>query len=239
MVAVVAVIDWPSDNNNKRSHPGVIARVQTAVQLESMNALRTTFKPKKLCSWLAAGSLLFFHSAVNVVASESGFRDPREFFFTQSFGDLPEELQTARTQGKLGMLLFFEADGCRYCAAMLKGVLSDKKTQDWYRDKFVSIAIDIHGDVDITDFDGITLPEKVIAEHRKVILTPTVSFIDLDGAEVFRHVGLVKTVDEFVAMGEYVAGKHYFDKEFSVYASSRGVRIPADKLVTPADESPK
>jgi thioredoxin-related protein len=122
---------------------------------------------------------------------------------------------------------------------MRKGVLSQQVVQDWYRDRFVSIAIDIHGDVDITDFDGVTLPEKMIAEQRRVFLTPTVSFIDLDGAEVYRHVGLVKTVEEFLAMGEYVAGRHYFDKEFSGYASSRGVRMPADTLVTPAEVSSK
>ena len=152
---------------------------------------------------------------------------------------MPEELQTARAQGKQGILLFFEADGCRYCAAMRKGVLSKREVQDWYREKFVNIAIDIHGDVEIKDFDGVTLPEKMIAEHRRVFLTPTFSFIDLDGAEVYRHVGLVKTVGEFLAMGEYVAGKHYFDQEFSVYARSQGIGIPEDMLVTPAGESPK
>lgn len=197
------------------------------------------FEPRKMRAWLATGLLMFLHAAEDAAAAESGTDDPRRSFFIQSFGDLPEELKAARAQGKQGILLFFEADGCRYCSAMLKGVLSQREVQDWYRDRFASIAIDIHGDVDITDFDGITLPEKVIAEHRKVFMTPTISFIDLDGAEVYRHLGMVKTVDEFLAMGEYVAGKHYFDKEFSVYASSRGVRIPADGLVTPADESPE
>lgn len=183
-------------------------------------------------------SVLLF-SASDVLATESFSRDPRASFFIQSFGDLPDELKTARAQGKQGILLFFEADGCRYCTAMLKGVLSQREVQDWYRDRFVSIAIDIHGDVEIKDVDGVTLPEKMIAEQRRVFLTPTVAFIDLDGAEVYRHVGLVKTVQEFLAMGEYVAGKHYFDTEFPVYASSLGVRKPAETLVTPAEESPK
>jgi len=202
-----------------------------------MNAL--PFDSRKMFAWLASGLLIFLHTAADVAATESGTDDPRQSFFIQSFGDLPEELKTAGEQGKQGILLFFEADGCRYCTAMRKGVLSRQEVQDWYRDRFVSIAIDIHGDVEIRDFDGVTLPEKMIAEQRRVFLTPTVSFIDLDGAEVYRHVGLVKTVEEFIAMGEYVAGKHYFDTEFPVYASSRGVRMPADMLVTPADESPK
>jgi len=197
------------------------------------------FNQGKVLARLGTGLLVLLLSAADVLATDPVLRDPRASFFIQSFGDLQDELKSARVQGKQGIVLFFEADGCRYCAAMRQGVLSQQVVQDWYRDRFVSIAIDIHGDVDITDFDGVTLPEKMIAEQRRVFLTPTVSFIDLDGAEVYRHVGLVKTVEEFLAMGEYVAGRHYFDKEFSGYASSRGVRMPADTLVTPAEVSSK
>jgi len=197
------------------------------------------FSPGKPLAWLATGLSVLLLLAADGWANKTGFRDPQAFFFIQSFGDMPDELKSARAQGKQGILLFFEADGCRYCTAMRQGVLGQPAVQDWYRDRFVSIAIDIHGDLAITDVDGVTLPEKMIAEQRKVFMTPTISFIGLDGAEVYRHVGLVKTVDEFIAMGEYVEGKHYFDTEFPVYASSRGVRMPSDTLVTPADESPE
>lgn len=185
---------------------------------------------------LFATSVLCLISAFGVRAAENDFRDPRQFFFQPSFGDLPEELKTARELHKQGILLFFEADGCRYCAAMLKGVLGQKNVQDWYRERFVSIAIDIRGDVEIKDFDGITLPEKVFAEHRRVFLTPTLSFIDLDGVEVYRHMGMVKTPEALLVMGEYIAGKHYFDTEYEVYARAQGLKKPADVLVTPVQE---
>ena len=45
-----------------------------------------------------------------VLAGEADTRDAREYFFEQTFGDLPEEMQAAREQGKIGMLLFFEAE---------------------------------------------------------------------------------------------------------------------------------
>lgn len=176
-------------------------------------------------------------TTTSIVATDEGFRDPQENFFTQSFMDLPEEMKTARDQHKLGILLFFEADGCSYCAAMLKNVLSQKRVQDWYRQRFLSIAVNIHGDLEIKDFDQITLPEKVFAEHRRVFFTPTLSFIDLEGAEIYRHTGMVKTPDEFLVMGEYIEGKHYFDKEFKTYASERGLQNPGNVLVTPVLES--
>jgi len=176
-------------------------------------------------------------ATANALATDDEIRDPRQFFFNQSFMDMPEELQSAREQHKLGILLFFEADGCAYCAAMLKGVLSQKKVQDWYRERFLCFAVDIHGDVEIKDFDQITLPEKVFAEHRRVFLTPTLSFIDLDGTEIYRHTGMVKTPEELLAMGEYIEGKHYFDTEFKVYASELGLQNPGDVLVAPVQES--
>ena len=184
--------------------------------------------------WFAM--ILLSLTSVNVIATDEDTRDPREFFFTQSFGDLPEELQTARAQGKKGMLLFFEAEGCPYCFGMLNQVFSQKRVQDWYRERFLSIAVDIHGDVEIKDFDGITLPSKVFAEHRKVFMTPMLVFIDLAGSEIYRHLGMVKTPEEFLVMGEYIAEGHYFDTEFKVFAVKRGLH-KQETLVTPMNES--
>jgi thioredoxin-related protein len=170
-------------------------------------------------------------------AAETDRRDPREYFFIQTFGDLPEEAQLGREGGKLGMLLFFESENCSYCRSMLNKVLSDVRVQDWYRERFVNIAVDIHGDVELRDFDGITLPSKVFSEHRRIYLTPVISFLDLDGREIYRHLGMVKTPEEFLVLGEYIEGKHYFDTEYEVFAAQHGQEKREKILVTPAGES--
>lgn len=171
------------------------------------------------------------------VAAETDRRDPREHFFIQTFGDLPEEMALAREEGKLGMLLFFESENCSYCRFMVNKVLSDRRVQDWYRQRFVNIAVDIHGDVELKDFDGITLPSKVFADHRRIFLTPVVSFLDLDGREVYRHLGMVKTPEEFLVLGEYIEGKHYFDTEYEAFAEQHGQAKREKILVTPAEKS--
>ena len=199
------------------------------VKLAKTRYLLTGWRPLFIMSFLLA--------TVSVPATESDIRDPREFFFTQSFGDLPEELQTAKKQGKRGILLFFEAEDCTYCMAMLKRVLNQKQVQDWYRAHFLNIAIDIHGDVEIKDFDGISLPSKVFAGHRRVSMTPVLSFIDLNGAEIYRHLGMVKSPEEFLLMGEYIADGHYFDTEFRVFAKKKGMEDSEDTLVTPMQKS--
>ena len=182
-------------------------------------------------------SLLLWSVAASVFAAGDDTRDPREYFFTQSFGDMPEELAMAKKQGKQGMLLFFEAEGCPYCLAMLKRVFNQKQVQDYYQQHFISVAIDIHGDVEIKDFDGITLPSKMFSEQRRVFMTPVVSFIDLDGNEVYRHLGMVKTPAEFLVMGEYIVGKHYFDTEYKTFAIKQGLLQATDKLITPSEET--
>jgi thioredoxin-related protein len=171
-----------------------------------------------------------------VLAGEADTRDAREYFFEQTFGDLPEEMQAAGEQGKIGMLLFFEAEDCPYCQYMLRKIFNQKHVQDWYRERFVNIAVDIHGDVELKDFDGITLPSKVFSDHRRIFLTPVVSFLDLNGVEIYRHLGMTKTPEDFLLLGEYIEGEHYFDTEFKVFAKARGLKA-VDILITPAADT--
>jgi thioredoxin-related protein len=183
---------------------------------------------------LAALAILLPALAIAGAADET--RDPDEFFFAQTFGDLREEAATAREAGKQGMLLFFEADACPYCQRMRRNVFANRGVQEWFAERFVSIAVDIHGDVELTDFDGISLPSKVFADHRKVFLTPVVSFIDLGGGEIYRHVGMVRTAREMLLLGKYIEGKHFYDTEFRVYAQRQGMQDEG-RLVTPGEET--
>jgi thioredoxin-related protein len=197
-------------------------------------AARTSGRTNRPAPLFAALAIFLLVLAAPVPASES--RDPDEYFFTQTFGDLPEEMAVAREEGKSGMLLFFMADACPYCRHMLEKVFTDPAVQDWYRERFVNIAVDIHGDVELTDFDGITLPSKVFSDHRKVFLTPVVSFIDLDGNEIYRHLGMIRTPEEMLLLGEYIEGRHYFDTEYRTFAQQQGMQ-GKDVLATPGEET--
>ena len=141
--------------------------------------------------------ILMLLLTVVALADVSDSRNPREYFFTLTFGDLPEEMDVARGDGKLGMLLFFEAEDCPYCHHMLKNVFNMTNVQDWYQDRFVSNAIDIHGDVEMQDFSGITLPSKVFADQQGGFLTPVMSFVGLDGEEIYRHLGSIFLLNIF------------------------------------------
>ena len=183
---------------------------------------------------LAPLVLLLLGSGI-VAQEEAEPRDPREYFFIQSFGDLPEELAEARKAGKIGLMLFFEQDGCAYCRAMMNKVLNQRPVQDWYRKRFVSIAVDIRGDVELTDFDGVTLPSKAFAIQRRAVMTPVITFIDLDGSEIFRKWGMISTPEEFLLMGAYIEEKRYLDISFDDYARQRGREPGPEVFLTPVD----
>ncbi len=176
---------------------------------------------------LAVGVLLAGLAAT--LAARADARDPRDHLFTRTFGDLPEELATARDQGMAGLLLFYEQPGCAYCVRMLEGVLADPALQDWLTKRFLVIAVNIRSDVTLTDLDGITLPSHAFAEHRRVFATPVLSFIGLDGAEVYRRNGEVKAREELMLMGTYVTEQAYVDTTFETFAARRrGGDAPSD-----------
>jgi thioredoxin-related protein len=143
-------------------------------------------------------------------------RNPAEFFFQETFGDFAEELETANEQGKSGIMLFFEEEGCPYCAWMKQKVLNQPRVQDWYRKHFLLFTVDIRGDNELTDFDGTTKSAKRLASsYNRRELTPTIAFFGPQGDLVYRKLGVVRTADEFLWLGEFVVGGHYKRTKFT------------------------
>lgn len=143
-------------------------------------------------------------------------RDPYEHFFNESFGNFAEELQLARDEGKKGVMIFFEMDECPFCHYMKQNVLNQPEVQEYYREHFLLFTVDIEGDIEITDFDGNTMPQKEFAfEKNRVRATPVIAFYDLQGKPIHRHTGRTAGVDEFIWMGEYVAEGVFKDEPFT------------------------
>lgn len=144
-------------------------------------------------------------------------RDPLTHFFNETFGNFSEELEQAREQGKKGVLVFYEMDECPFCHFMKQNVLNQPVVQDYYREQFLNLIVDIEGDIEITDFSGQTTTQKDFAKVARVRATPVIAFYDLDGKEVFRHTGRTSGIDEFMLMGKFVADGMYKNQKFTVY----------------------
>ncbi len=96
-------------------------------------------------------------------------------WFVGSFLDLREDFAEARAQGKR-FAVIFEQRGCSYCVKMHTDVLSKRYINDYVRENFAVVQLDMWGEREVTDFDGEKLREKAIAEKWGVLFTPTVVF---------------------------------------------------------------
>lgn len=152
------------------------------------------------------------------LASLAETRDPGEHFFDQTFGDFSEELETARDEGKKGILIMFEMDECPFCHRMKTQVLNRSEVQDWFKERFLIFPVDIEGDVEITGFSGQTMAMKDWAlKQFRVRATPVFAFFDLDGKLVARYTGATRDTKEFMLLGQYVADGAYARTTFSRY----------------------
>ena len=93
-----------------------------------------------------------------------------------TFKDLQEDLDEANAEGKR-LAIFFEQRGCIYCTKMHESVYPDPELSDYIDENFFVIQLNLHGDLEVIDFDGDTLTEKQIARKWGILFTPSVIFL--------------------------------------------------------------
>jgi thioredoxin-related protein len=166
---------------------------------------------------MLALALVILWIAAPAVAAEIT-RDPGDYFFNQTFGDFSEELQTARDEGKSGILLMFEMDECPFCHRMKTNVLNQPQVQDYFREHFLIFPVDVEGDIEVVDFAGNPAAQKDFAlKQFRVRATPVFAFFDLDGNLVARYTGATRDIEEFMLLGQYVVEGAYKNTTFTKY----------------------
>jgi thioredoxin-related protein len=93
-----------------------------------------------------------------------------------TFKDLREDLGEANAEGKR-LALFIEQRGCIYCTKMHKEVYPREDVSGYVRDNFFVVQLNLHGDTEITDFDGEVLSEKAAARKWGLLFTPSILFM--------------------------------------------------------------
>ncbi|RUS59646.1 thioredoxin [Pseudorhodobacter sp. E13] len=99
-----------------------------------------------------------------------------------TFKDLSEDLAEANATGKR-LLVIWEQRGCIYCTKMHEEVFPDPKIEALISENYFVVQMNLFGDVEVTDFDGTTLPEKEMAQRWGVVFTPTMMFFPEEVAE--------------------------------------------------------
>ena len=153
-----------------------------------------------------------------VQAAQQEVLTSAEDFFDISFGDLQEELELVREEGKTGLLLMFEMEDCPWCDRMKVQVLNRMHVQDYFHENFRIITVDVEGDVPIVDFDGNEIPSKDFAlKVLRVRATPVFVFFDAEGKLITRYTGAVKNPHDFMLLGKYVVEGHFETTGFNAY----------------------
>ncbi len=170
----------------------------------------------RIMSKLLTGLLLV--SLCTAVQADGMVKQPVENFFDQSLGDFSEELETAKEGGKKGLLIMFEMDECPFCHRMKTTVLNRQDVQDYFREHFLILPLDVEGDVEVTDFQGRSVSQKNFAEKQhRVRATPVFAFFDLNGKMVAKYTGATRNAEEFLLLGRYVVEQAYKKTSFTRY----------------------
>jgi len=114
------------------------------------------------------------HAADVAPLGDDGLHKPT--WLRDTFKDIREDLAEANAEGKR-LLIIFEQRGCIYCTRMYEEVFPQPEIDALIRDNYFVVQMNLFGDVEVTDLDGETLPEKDMAMKWGVMFTPTMIFL--------------------------------------------------------------
>ena len=130
--------------------------------------------------FLAILGLLALTSGAQAELGDDGLH--KTAWMRDTFKDLREDLDEANAEGKR-LVLFFEQRGCVYCAKMHKEVFPRPAVSSYIEENYFVVQLNLHGDIEVTDFDGEALSEKDMARKWGILFTPTILFLPEEVAE--------------------------------------------------------
>ncbi|MBF0263703.1 MAG: thioredoxin fold domain-containing protein [Gammaproteobacteria bacterium] len=140
-------------------------------------------------------------------------------WFKESFLDISEDVSEAKDNDK-HVILFMHLNGCPYCYKMTEENLKNAPYTNFIKENFEVIALNIKGDREVSLNEDISLTEKALAEHFKVLYTPTVIFLNTDNKIVARINGY-RNIDDFKQILDYVQSKSYLKTSLAKFIDER------------------
>ncbi len=131
-----------------------------------------------------------------------------EWFSESLFFDLAEELDNARSGGKLGVMVVFTTEGCSYCHLFVRNSLGDPGLASLVRQHFEAVGLEIFDDREMTDPLGRSIPIKEFANREGAEFAPTLLFYGLDGQRILKVVGY-QSPERFRLILEFLIDEHF------------------------------
>jgi thioredoxin-related protein len=156
--------------------------------------------------------------ALGLIALPAASQEPPAWF-SDSLLELRDDVADAARQGKR-VMLYFGQDGCPYCKQLMEVNFRQAAIAAKAQKNLVALAFNIWGDREVIWTDGQSTTEKRLAAKLKVQFTPTLLFLDEQGAVALRMNGYYPP-HEFDAALDYVAGRMEKKLAFAEYLKSK------------------
>lgn len=127
---------------------------------------------RRLVSICTALLMMTFSAGAAEVGDDGLHKAP---WMRETFKDLGDDLAEANAEGKRLMILI-EQRGCIYCKKMHQEVFPVEEIASYINENYFVVQINMFGDIEVTDFDGTTLPEKDMVKKWGALFTPTMMF---------------------------------------------------------------
>ncbi|MBF0129477.1 MAG: thioredoxin fold domain-containing protein [Alphaproteobacteria bacterium] len=124
----------------------------------------------------------------------------QDWFKNDSLLELAFDLADANGSGKM-LAVLWELPHCDSCARLHEVNFQHEGTKAYIKKNFDVVVMNMRGGLEVTDFDGRRMPERILALKYRIGFTPTVVFFNASGIEVFRLAGYF---DPFHYLGAFV-----------------------------------
>ncbi|MEE9455142.1 MAG: thioredoxin family protein [Paracoccaceae bacterium] len=152
-------------------------------------------------------------------------------WFHEGFLEMGPDLAEAAEAGK-GLIVIFEQKGCPYCRELHEVNLVIPEIAEYQAENFLTVQINMWGSRIVTDFDGVEVGERELAQKWLINFTPTTLFFakervdaaTFQEAESFRMPGYFKPFHYASALA-FVASGAYSDEGFQRFTQARFDRL--------------
>lgn len=148
-------------------------------------------------------------------------------WFTDSFLEMGDDLQTAAGEGR-SLMVLWEQQGCPYCRELHQVNFARDEITSYIQEHFDVIQLNMFGAREVLDFDGEALEERDLAAKWAVNFTPTTMLFHRSGAgaeslkaaESFRLPGYLKPF-HYLSSLEYVVREEFRAQTFQRYLQDK------------------
>ncbi len=141
-------------------------------------------------------------------------------WFKDSLLDLQEDINEAREDDKLGLMVLFTTDGCSYCDVFIRRSLGDQRLASLLKAHFHAVGLEIFNDAEMVGPRGEALRVKEFAKREGAGFSPTLLFFGENGSLLYRGVGYHSPA-RFRLVLDYLVDGHYLQSTFRDYTARR------------------